>query len=109
MKYRALAVAILVLAPLLFWFLYSELGQYTIEKERPAAQDYCEIVNATKAETGKDALSDLFKLKVEKSFCYPNIDEPRIHHTLYNQLETEHFHLPRKSSKIYLFNNTFLI
>ncbi len=108
-KYRALLVAILVLTPLLFWFLYSELGQFTIEKELPTAQDYCQIVNVTKAETSKAALSDLFKLKVEKSFCYANIDEPRKHHILYNQLRTEHFHLPPKSTKIYLFNNTFLI
>ena len=108
-KYRALSVAILVLAPLLIWFLYSELGQFTIEKEHPAIQDYCQIVNVTKAETGKVTVSDLFKLKVEKTFCYTNIDATSIHLTSYSQLDIEYFHSPRKTSKIYLFNSTFLI
>lgn len=108
-KYRGLSVAILVLTPLLLWFLYSELGQFTIEKEHPDTQDYCQIVNVTKAETGKVALSDLFKLKGEKSFHLNFIDKKNIHLTSYNQLDTEHFHTPQKTSKIYLFNSTFLI
>lgn len=108
-KYRALSVAILFLAPLLFWFLYSELGQYTFEKEHPAAQDYCKIEKVLKADTGKAAVSDLFKLKVEKSSFLPCIDEKIKHSTSYNQLNVEHFYTPRKISKIYLFNNTFLI
>lgn len=108
-KYRALSVAILVLAPLLAWFLYSEIGQFTIEKEHPATQDYCQIVNLTKAETGKVALSDIFKLKVEKSFFYSNINAASISPTSYIQLDIEYFQAPRKTSKIYLFNSTFLI
>lgn len=108
-KYRALSVAVLVLAPLLAWFLYSEIGQFTIEKEHPAAQDYCEIVKIIKAETGKVAVSDLFKLKVEKSFFPASIDGISIHHTSYNQLETKYFHSPQKTNKIFLFNSTFLI
>ncbi|MCB0747954.1 MAG: hypothetical protein KDC90_10880 [Ignavibacteriae bacterium] len=97
------------MAPLLFWFIYSELGQYTIEKEHPAAQDYCQIVNVTKAETGKAVVDTLVKLKVEKSFFPHCIDEKSILSTSYNKLETEHFHTPQKSTKIYLFNNSFLI
>ncbi|GJQ61139.1 MAG: hypothetical protein SCALA702_01920 [Melioribacteraceae bacterium] len=109
LKYRTLSVTILVLTPLLLWFVYSELGQFTIADEIPASQDYCETVKVIKTETGKDALSDLFKLKVDKSFGYDNIDEPRIHNTSYSHLEIEHFHSPQKTNKIYLFNNTFLI
>lgn len=108
-KYRALSVAILVLAPLLAWLLYSELGQFTIEKEYLATQDYCQIVNVTKTETGKVAVSDLFKLKVEKTICYTNIDATSIQRTSYSQLDIEYFHAPQKTSKIYLFNSTFLI
>lgn len=108
-KYRALSVAILVLTPLLLWFLYSELGQYTIENEHPVAQDYCEIVKVTKAEFGKVAVNTLVKLKGDKSFFPPCIDGKSIHSTSYNQLNVEHFHTPRKTSKIYLFNSTFLI
>ncbi|MBZ0180257.1 MAG: hypothetical protein K8F36_13270 [Melioribacteraceae bacterium] len=109
LKYRTLSVAILVLTPLLLWFVYSELGQFTIVDEIPASQDYCEIVKVIKTEPGKAALSDLFKLKVETSFGYDNIDESRIHHTSYTQLGTEHFHSPQKTNQIYLFNSAFLI
>lgn len=108
-KYRALSVAILVLTPLLLWFSYSELGQFVGEKENTIAQDYCEIVKVIKTETGKVDLSDLFKLKVEKTFCYTNIDATSISPTSYIELDIEHFHTPRKTSKIYLFNSTFLI
>lgn len=109
MKYRTLSVAILVLTPLLIWFLCSEIGQFTIEKAQPTAQDYCEIVKVIKTETGKSAVNDLFKLKVEKSFGYANIAEPRIHYTSHNQLDTEYFHSLQKTNKIFLFNSTFLI
>lgn len=108
-KYRAFSVTILVLVPLLFWFLYSELGQYTIEKEHPVAQDYCEIVKILKAENGKAAVSDFFKLKVQNSFCLHCIDEKNILSTTYNKLETEYFYSPQKTNKIYISNSTFLI
>ncbi|GEM_PF-1137386 len=109
LKYRVLSVAILVLTPLLAWFFYSEIGRFTIEKEQPTAQDYCEVVKVIKTEIGKSAVNELFKLKVEKSFSYSNIDEPRIQHTSYNLLVTERFYSPQKTNKIYLFNSTFLI
>ena len=109
LKYRKSLTAILVLTPLLFWFVFSEIGQFTIADEIPASQDYCELVQVTKTETGKVALSDLFKLKVEKSFSINFIDEMRVHRTSFNQLDIEHFHTPQKTSKIYIFNSTFLI
>lgn len=110
-KYRSLVAAIFMLAPLLFWFIYSEIGQFNIvdADEIPASQDYCEIVKVIKTETGIAALSDLFKPKVEKSFGCANIDEPIIHITSYIQLDIEYFYSPQKTNKIYLFNSTFLI
>lgn len=116
-KYRSLVAAVFMLMPLLFWFSYSELGQLLSEKENPAAQqDYCEIVKVTKTETGKVDLSDSFKLKVvrrtpfgDKSVCPPCLDETSIHHTSYTKLNIEHFHQTQKSTKVYLYNRTFLI
>lgn len=115
-KYRISLATILVLAPLFFWFAYSEIGQFTIEKEHPTTQDYCEIVKVTKAETGKTSVSDLFKLKVvqrtpfgEKSFSLHCIYEASKHCTSYYQLDIEHFHSPQKTTEIYLFNRAFLI
>lgn len=111
LKYRKSLTAVLVLTPLLFWFAYSEIGQFTIADadEIPASQDYCELVQVTKTETGKVALSDLFKLKVEKSFSINFIDEMRVNRTSFNQLDIEHFYIPQKTNKIYLFNSAFLI
>lgn len=108
-KYRSLVAATFVLAPLLFWFAYSEIGQFTVEKEHPATQDYCEIVKVTKAETGKTSVNDLLKLKVDKSICLPYIDETRIQNTSFTKLDIEHFRSPQKTTKIYLFNRSFLI
>ncbi|MGK9476707.1 hypothetical protein ACSSV9_07790 [Melioribacter sp. OK-6-Me] len=109
LKYRALSVTVLVLAPLLFWFVYSEMGQFTIADEIPASQDYCELVKVIKTETGKTALSDLSKLKVGKSFFPASIDGINIQRNSYNQLDIKHFYIPQKTNKIYLFNSTFLI
>ena len=108
-KYRSLVAAIFILAPLLFWFSYSELGQFTFEKEHPATQDYCEIAKVIKVETGKAAVGDLFKLKVEKSICMHCIDETSIHCTFYYQLDIEHFQTPHKTTLLYLYNRVFLI
>lgn len=107
-KYRSSLAAILVLAPLLLWFFYSEIGQYTIEKENPT-QDYCEVVKVSKAETGKISLSDLFRLKVDKSICLHCIDETGAHIISYNNSDVEQFHSPQNSTQIYLFNEAFLI
>lgn len=115
-KYRSLVAAVFMLTPLLFWFSYSELGQFVGEKENAAAQDYCEIVKVTKAETGKVAVSDLLKLRVVRrtpfgnnSICLPCIDETSIYRTSYYQLDIEHFHSPQKTTPLYLYNRTFLI
>ncbi|MDF1613118.1 hypothetical protein [Stygiobacter electus] len=95
--------------PFLFWFSYSELGQFAFEKEHPATQDYCEIVKVTKAETGKIALNNLFNLKVDKSIFLPYIDETRKQNTSFTKLDIEHLHSPQKTTEIYLYNRAFLI
>lgn len=106
-KYRSLVAAVF-LAPLLFWFSYSELGQIVGETEN-STQDYCETVKVIKTETGKVALSDLFKLKVEKSVCKHCIDDINAYIISYNSSDGEQFHSPQKTTQIYLFNRTFLI
>lgn len=108
LKYRALSVAILVLTPLLAWFFCSEIGQFTIEKDQSTAQDYCEVVKVVKTEIGKNAVNELFKLKVENHFS-DSIDAINIQRYSYNQLDIKHFYVPQKTDKIYLFNSTFLI
>ena len=108
-KYRSLVATIFVLVPFLFWFSCSEFGQFTFEKEHPATQDYCEIVKVTKAETGKAAVGDLFKLKVEKSFSPHFIDEIDTHLASLNKLSIENLYSPQKTTLLYLYNKTLLI
>ena len=108
-KYRSLVAAVFMLTPLLLWFFYSELGQFVGGKENSSSQDYCEIVKVTKVETGKAAISDLFKLKVEKSFSPHFIDEINTHLTSLNKLPIENLYSPQKTTLLYLYNRTFLI
>lgn len=108
-KYRSLVAAVLMLVPLLFWFSYSELGLFTGEKENTSIQDYCETAKITKVETDKTSLNNLFKLMVDKSVCAPCLDETNKYFTSYCRLKIEHFHSPKKSTPLYLYNRTFLI
>lgn len=108
-KYRSLIAAIFVLAPLLFWFAYSEIGQYTVEKQHPPVQDYCLVVRVIKTEISKTAANSLFKLKVEKSVCMHCIEETSLHNIALINLDVEHFYSPQKTTPIYLYDRTFLI
>lgn len=109
-KYSSLVAAVFVLAPLLFWFAYSEIGQFTVEKEHPATQDYCESVKVIKAEIGKTSVNDLLKLKENKSICLHCINEVNKLFTSFNKSEIGHFHTPQTTTnKVYLYNRAFLI
>ncbi len=108
-KYRSLIAATFILVPLLFWFAYSEIGQYTIEKQHPPAEDYCLVARVIKTEISKTTANNLFKLKVEKSFCMHCVDETSVHNTVLINLEIEHFYPPHKTTPIYLYDRTFLI
>jgi hypothetical protein len=108
-KYRSLVAAVFMLMPLLFWFSYTELGQLIVENENTTTQDYCEIVKVTKTETGKVDLSDLLKLKVDKSVCPPCFNETNKYDTSRYQLKVEHLHSPQQTTEVYLYNRVFLI
>ncbi len=109
LKYRSLVAAIFVLVAFLFWFAYSEIGQYTVEKQHPPAQDYCKVVRVIKTEISKTAASNLSKLKVEKSMWINHIDETNLHIVSLNKVDSGHFYPPHKTTPIYLYNRTFLI
>lgn len=108
-KYRSLIAAIFVLIPLLFWFAYSEIGQYTVEKQHPPAQDYCLVARVIKTEISKTAANNLFKLKAEKSVCMHCIEETSLCNGALINLDIEHFCPPQKTTPIYLYDRTFLI
>lgn len=105
------SIAAAILAVIVFVFIYSELGQFGYTGDNPSSHDYCEIVKATLTQTGKVAINDLFKLKVEKQICihcnYDSIEQS----LSYIQLDLEHFHTPPQTTtnKIYLYNRVFLI
>lgn len=108
-KYRSLVAVVFMLMPLLFWFSYTELGQLIGKNENITAQDYCEIAKLTKNETGKVDLSDLFKLKVDKSVCSPCFNETNKYDTSRYQLKVEHLPSPQQTTEVYLCNRVFLI
>ena len=108
-KYRSLIAAIFVLAPLLFWFTYSEIGQYTIEKQHPPAEDYCLVVRVIKTEIGRTTANNLLKLTIEKSVGINHIDETTQHIVSLDETDSEHSFPPKETTQIYLYNRTFLI
>ena len=108
-KYRSLIAAIFVLVPLLFWFTYSEIGQYTIEKQHPPAEDYCLVVRVIKTEISKTTTNNLFKLTITKSARINHIDETTLHIVSLNETDSEHFFPSKENTQIYLYNRTFLI
>ncbi len=108
-KYRSLVAAIFVLIPLLFWFAYSEIGQYTVEKQHPPSQDYCLIVRVIKTEISKTTALNLFNLNIEKSAQINHIDETTLHIVSLNETDSEHFFPSKENTQIYLYNRTFLI
>ena len=108
-KYRSLVAAIFVLVPLLFWFTYSEIGQYTIEKQHTPAEDYCLVVRVIKTEISKTTTNNLFKLTVAKSARINHIDETTLHIVSLNETDSEHFFPSKENTQIYLYNRIFLI
>lgn len=97
-------VAAILLTVIVSVFSYSELGQYGYDN---ASNDYCEIVKS--AQASKDITKDLFMLQVDKSLCFHCIDETNQHNKTFAILDFEQFHTPQKTTKVYLFNRTFLI
>ena len=108
-KYRSLVATIFVLMPFLFWFSYSELGQFTIEKEHPPAQDYCQVVRVIKTEISKTAESSLSKLKADKTIRLHHIDEINLHIATLDKPYIESFYPAYRTTQIYLFDKTLLI
>ncbi len=99
-------VAAILLAVIISVFSYSELGQYGFDN---TTNDYCEIVKS--AQASKDLTNNLFKLQVDKTISLHWIVEEIniIVAFKFNKLVSEQFHTPQKTTKVYLFNRTFLI
>ena len=108
-KYRLSAAASFVLAAFLFWFACSEIGQYTIEKQHPPAQDYCQVVRVIKTEISKTAESSLSKLKADKTIRLHHIDEINLHIATLDKPYIESFYPAYRTTQIYLFDKTLLI
>lgn len=99
----------MVLVPLLFLFLHSELGLFTATDENHASHDYCNIVNSATVQRVKIATTDLLKLKIASPFCFHSFEERELTSLFLAVYEHKDFHYPQKTTKIYIHNNTFLI
>ncbi len=108
-KYRSLVAAVFLLAPFLFWFAYSEIGQYAVEKQHPPAQDYCLVARVIKTEIGKVAANNLFKLALAKSIQIHHIDGSNVRNVSSAKVDSDRFCPPHETPPIYLCDRTFLI
>lgn len=91
-----------------FSFIHSELGQLSFDEDNHNAHDYCDLVNEATLQLTKTS-SDLLKLKIDKTtslHCLDIITDPLNYS---NKIDFEKYYTPRKPSKLYIYNSTFLI
>lgn len=108
-RYLPLVAITTVLLPLLFLFLHSELDLFTVMEEDHISHDYCEIAKNIIIKKSGISDSNLLNLKIIIPFY---------HHLLTDQvsinldsftLTCEDHRCSKKTTRIYLQTNTFLI
>ena len=108
-KYRSLIAAVFFLAPFLSWFAYSEIGQYTVEKQHPPARDYCLVARAIRTEHSKTPPNTLLKLALANSIQIHQIDGTNLRSVSSGKVDSDGSGSPHETAPIYLYDRTFLI
>ncbi|MGK9477988.1 hypothetical protein ACSSV9_14375 [Melioribacter sp. OK-6-Me] len=102
-------IAAIIFTVIVFTFLHSEAGLLNYDGDNHGTHDYCEIVKTATNKITKDVSKDIYKLPVDKSIYFHCIDETNQHSKSISILGSEQFYTPQKTTKVYLFNRTFLI
>lgn len=102
-------IASVIFTVFIFTFLHSEFGLFDFDEGKHGTHDYCEIVKTATTKVSKETTSYVIKLTVDKSICYHCIDERNQQTKAFSILDSEQFHTPQKTTKVYLFKRTFLI
>lgn len=89
-------------------FLYSEVGFAFSEKVASESNDYCLIVKGADLSLNKTIDSNLFKLKIDKTISVKHFPELTLQNS-YAVLQIESNNSHDKTSKVYLYDCTFLI
>jgi len=108
-KYRGLLAAVMILSPLLFLFLHSELGLLTRSEDKHVSHDYCEIVKNSivqKSNISKTDLPELNTITLPYNHCF---EAHRPVNLFIPSSESRDHHYPHKSTGIYLYTKIFII
>ncbi|MGE5847493.1 MAG: hypothetical protein ACM34O_12265, partial [Ignavibacteria bacterium] len=97
------SILVFVLA---FNFFHSEIIDQFEQNKECKELDYCKLVQAASIKTSSN---DLSKLKIDKSICFQYLDENIQYTKTFTILDSEDFHTPQKTAKVYLFIRAFLI
>lgn len=101
-------IGLAILTVFVFSFLHSELGFLNHDDDNHFSHDHCTIVNGSTTPTSKTNSSNLIKLKADFVFI-PKIIEEEDQNALAFFTVIDNPHFTKKTNKVYLDNNTFLI
>ena len=102
------SIGIVILAVFVFSFLHSEIGFLNHDDDNHSSHDHCTIVNGSTIPTTKTNSFSLNKLKIDFVFI-PKIIEEEDQNASTFFSETDNPHYTKKTNKVYLHNNIFLI
>lgn len=101
-------IGALILGVFIFSFLHSELGFLDHKDNNHSSHDHCTIVNGSTTPTHKTNTTELIKIKTVFVFI-PKIIEEEDQNALAFFTVIDNPHFAKKTNKVYLANNTFLI
>jgi hypothetical protein len=101
-------VGISILAVFIFSFLHSELGFLNHDDDNHSSHDHCTIVNGSTIPTTKTNTNELTKVKSVIVIIPKFIEEEDPNASSFFS-ETDNPHYTKKTNKVYLRNNIFLI
>jgi len=102
------SIGIVILAVFVFSFLHSEIGFLNHDNDNHSSHDHCTLVNGSTIPTTKTNSSSLNKLKIDFVFI-PKIIEEEDQNASTFFSETDNPHYTKKTNKVYLHINIFLI
>jgi hypothetical protein len=101
-------VGVSILSVFIFSFLHSELGLLNHNDDNHSSHDHCTIVNGSTTPANKTNMRDLIKVKWV-IIIIPKIIEEEYPPSSAFYSETDNPYNTKKTNKVYLRNNFFLI
>jgi len=102
------SIGIIILTVFVFSFLHSEVGFLNHDDNNHSFHDHCTIVKGSTTPNTRTSTTDLTKLKVDLVFI-PKINKEEDQNALAFFSKTDNPHFAKKTNKVYLQNQIFLI